>query len=377
MKEIKVGTENEKDCLVTVRDGKGVNIDVEAKVELTREDIVDVIDECINLYDVDNINITVREFGALDYVIRARTCCALYKFTGKKVKEQVFTREETERDKLRRSRLYVPGNNPRLQINAGIFGSDCIILDLEDSVPPEQKEAARFLVKEALKTLDFEETEVWVRVNREFLEEDIEQVLVGNPHGICLPKSECAEDVKEVERIIEKYEKMYSIKGTKLMPIVESAKGILNLEEIAGASDRIVALAFGAEDFTRDIGGEKSWDTLLYARSKLVTVAKSFDIQALDTVYSRIDDIEGLMEETRRIIKMGFDGKGAIHPEQIRYIHECFTPTEEEIEYAKRVMEAIEEAKKKGLGAISLDGRMIDKPVVKRAERILRLGGVL
>ncbi len=377
MKEIKVGTENEKDCLVMVRDGKGVNINVEAKVELTREDIVDVIDECINLYDVDNINITVREFGALDYVIRARTCCALYKFTGKKVKEQVFTREETERDKLRRSRLYVPGNNPRLQINAGIFGSDCIILDLEDSVPPEQKEAARFLVKEALKTLDFEETEVWVRVNREFLEEDIEQVLVGNPHGICLPKSECAEDVKEVERIIEKYEKMYSIKGTKLMPIIESARGILNLEEIAGASDRIVALAFGAEDFTRDIGGEKSWDTLLYARSKLVTVAKSFDIQALDTVYSKIDDIEGLMEETRRIIKMGFDGKGAIHPEQIRYIHECFTPTEEEIEYAKRVMEAIEEAKKRGLGAISLDGRMIDKPIVKRAERILRLGGVL
>ncbi len=377
MKEIKVGTENEKDCLVMVRDGKGVNINVEAKVELTREDIVDVIDECIDLYDVDNINITVREFGALDYVIRARTCCALYKFTGKKVKEQVFTREETERDKLRRSRLYVPGNNPRLQINAGIFGSDCIILDLEDSVPPEQKEAARFLVKEALKTLDFEETEVWVRVNREFLEKDIEQVLVGNPHGICLPKSECAEDVKEVERIIEKYEKMYSIKGTKLMPIIESARGILNLEEIAGASDRIVALAFGAEDFTRDIGGEKSWDTLLYARSKLVTVAKSFDIQALDTVYSKIDDIEGLMEETRRIIKMGFDGKGAIHPEQIRYIHECFTPTEEEIEYAKRVMEAIEEAKKKGLGAISLDGRMIDKPIVKRAERILRLGGVL
>ena len=377
MKEIKVGTENERDCLVTVGEGKGVDINVEAKVELTRDDVVDIVGECIDLYDVDNVTVTVREFGAFDYVIRARTCCALYKFTGKKIKENVFIREETERDRLRRSRLYVPGNNPRLQINAGVFGSDCIILDLEDSVSPEQKEAARFLVKEALKTLDFEEAEVWVRVNREFLEEDIEQVLVGNPHGICLPKSECADDIKEVETIIEKYEKMYSMKGTKLMPIIESARGILNLEEIAGASDRIVALAFGAEDFTRDIGGDKSWDTLLYARSKLVTVAKSFDIQALDTVYSRIDDMDGLMDETKRIIKMGFDGKGAIHPEQIRYIHECFTPTKEEIEYAKRVMKAIEEAKRKGLGVISLDGRMIDKPVVKRAERILKLGGVL
>ncbi|RLF56936.1 MAG: hypothetical protein DRN25_07280, partial [Thermoplasmata archaeon] len=147
--------------------------------------------------------------------------------------------------------------------------------------------------------------------------------------------------------------------------------------EIVKSSDRIVAIAFGAEDFTRDIGGEKSWDSLLYARSRLVTVAKAFGVQALDTVYSDINDIDGLIEETKRIIKMGFDGKGAIHPEQIGYIHECFTPSKEDIEYAKKVMKAIEEAKKKGLGAVSLDGKMIDEPVVKRAERILRLGGVL
>ena len=377
MKEIKVGTENERDCLVVIRENSGLKINVDVKVGICKEDILSLVEERVKAYDIDNAEIHIKENGALDHVIKARLDFALHRFTGKKVKEETFRREATDRKRPRRSRLYVPGNNPRLLINAGIFESDCIILDLEDSVPFDQKDSARFLVKEALRSLDFGESEIWVRINREFLEEDLEQILLGAPHGICIPKSESKEDIKEVERIVERYEKEYGIEEVKFMPIVESAKGIINLEEIAGASERIVAIAFGAEDFTRDVGGEKSWDSLLYPRSKLITVAKAFGIQALDTVYSNVDDIDGLIEETRRIAKMGFDGKGAIHPEQIRYINECFTPSEEEIEYAKRVMQAIEEAKKKGLGAVSLDGRMIDEPVVKRAERILRLGGIL
>ena len=377
MKEIKVGTENERDCLVVIRENSGLKINVDVKVGICKEDILSLVEERVKEYDIDNAEIHVKENGALDYVIKARLDFALHRFTGKKVKEEAFRREATDRKRPRRSRLYVPGNNPRLLINAGIFESDCIILDLEDSVPFDQKDSARFLVKEALRSLDFGESEIWVRVNREFLEEDLEQILLGAPHGVCVPKSESKDDIKEVEKIVEKYEKEYGIEEVKFMPIIESAKGIVNLEEIAGASRRIVAIAFGAEDFTRDIGGEKSWDSLLYPRSKLVTVAKAFGIQALDTVYSDINDIDGLIEETRRIAKMGFDGKGAIHPEQVRYINECFMPSEEEIEYAKRVMQAIEEAKKKGLGAVSLDGRMIDEPVVKRAERILRLGGIL
>ena len=377
MKEIKVGTENERDCLVILRESDKLEMDVDTKVEVCRDDILSLVEERIRAYGIDKIKVQVKENGALDYVIKARLDFALHRFTGKKVKEEAFKRGASNRERPRRSRLYVPGNNPRLLMNAGIFESDCIILDLEDSVPLDQKDSARFLVKEALKNLDLGETEIWVRVNREFLEEDLEQILLGAPHGICVPKSESKDDIKEVERIVERYEKEYGIEEVKFMPIVESAKGIVNLEEIAGASERIVAIAFGAEDFTRDIGGERSWDSLLYPRSKLVTVAKAFGIQALDTVYSNVDDIDGLIEETRRIAKMGFDGKGAIHPEQVRYINECFTPSEEEIEYAKRVMQAIEEAKKKGLGAVSLDGRMIDEPVVKRAERILRLGGIL
>ena len=377
MKEIKVGTENERDCLVVIRENSGLKINVDVKVGICKEDILSLVEERVKAYDIDNAEIHIKENGALDHVIKARLDFALHRFTGKKVKEEAFRREATDRKRPRRSRLYVPGNNPRLLINAGIFESDCIILDLEDSVPFDQKDSARFLVKEALRSLDFGESEIWVRINREFLEEDLEQILLGAPHGVCVPKSESKDDIKEVEKIVEKYEKEYGIEEVKFMPIIESARGIVNLEEIAGASERIVAIAFGAEDFTRDTGGEKSWDSLLYPRSKLVTVAKAFGIQALDTVYSDINDIDGLIEETRRIAKMGFDGKGAIHPEQVRYINECFMPSEEEIEYAKRVMQAIEEAKKKGLGAVSLDGRMIDEPVVKRAERILRLGGVL
>ena len=377
MKEIKVGTENERDCLVVIRESSELEINVDVKVDVCKEDILSLVEERVKAYGIDKADIHVKENGALDYVIKARLDFALYRFSGKKLKENAFKRKATNRKRSRRSRLYVPGNNPRLLMNAGIFESDCIILDLEDSVPLDQKNSARFLVKEALRSLDFGESEIWVRINREFLEEDLEQILLGAPHGVCIPKSESKDDIKEVEKIVEKYERGYGIEEVKFMPIVESARGIINLEEIADTSERIVAIAFGAEDFTRDIGGEKSWDSLLYPRSKLVTVAKAFGIQALDTVYSDIDDIDGLIEETRRIAKMGFDGKGAIHPEQVRYINECFMPSEEEIEYAKKVMQAIEEARKKGLGAVSLDGKMIDEPVVKRAERILRLGGVL
>ena len=377
MREVRAGTENERDCIVSIKECDGLKVEVDVKVDICKDDVFSLVEERVKAYGVDNAHVYVKENGALDYVIKARLDYVLYRFTGKKVKEDAFERRATDRKRPRRSRLYVPGNNPRLLINAGVFESDCVILDLEDSVPLDQKDSARFLVKEALRSLDFGDSEIWVRVNREFLEEDLEEVLLWAPHGICVPKSESEDDIKEVERVVEKYEKEYGIEEVKLMPIIESAKGIINLEEIAGASSRIVAIAFGAEDFTRDIGGEKSWDSLLYARSKLVAVAKAFGIQALDTVYSDINDIDGLMEETKKIIKMGFDGKGAIHPEQVRYINECFMPSEEEIEYAKRVMEAIEEAKKKGIGAVSLDGKMVDEPVVKRAERILRLGGVL
>ncbi|MCD6411326.1 MAG: citrate lyase ACP, partial [Thermoplasmata archaeon] len=196
MKEIKVGTENERDCLVILKENDELEINVDTKVEVCRDDILSLVEDRIRAYDIDKIKVQVKENGALDYVIKARLDFALYRFTGKKVKEEAFKREATDKKRPRRSRLYVPGNNPRLLMNAGIFESDCIILDLEDSVPLDQKDSARFLVKEALRNLDLGESEIWVRINREFLEEDLEQILLGAPHGICVPKSESKEDIK-------------------------------------------------------------------------------------------------------------------------------------------------------------------------------------
>lgn len=251
---------------------------------------------------------------------------------------------------------------------AGIYGSDCIIFDLEDSVAVDQKDAARFLIKRALCDLDFGDSELWVRVNKDTLNEDLAQVMQGSPHGICVPKVETRGDITQVEDILKGYTGQ-----VKLMPIIESAKGIVNALEIAGASPRIVAVAFGAEDLVRDLGGKRSWDTLFYARSALVMAAKASGVQALDTIYSDVRDDQGLREETLKIVAMGFDGKGAIHPEQITPIHECFAPTPEDIAQARAIIAALQEARKKGLGVASLEGKMIDEPVENRARRILKM----
>jgi citrate lyase acyl carrier protein len=171
VREVRAGTENERDCIVSIKECDGLKVEVDVKVDICKDDVFSLVEERVKAYGVDNAHVYVKENGALDYVIKARLDYVLYRFTGKKVKEDAFERRATDRKRPRRSRLYVPGNNPRLLINAGVFESDCVILDLEDSVPLDQKDSARFLVKEALRSLDFGDSEIWVRVNREFLEE--------------------------------------------------------------------------------------------------------------------------------------------------------------------------------------------------------------
>ncbi len=309
-----------------------------------------------------------KENGALDYVIKSRIEAALEKVLGIPITKDPVIRKSTSKSRARRTRLYVPGNNPRMITPAGIYGSDCIIFDLEDSVPVHQKDAARYLVKNALRDLDFGDSELWVRINKNDMERDLFQVLQGSPHGICIPKVETRDDIVAVEQIVEELPGQ-----VKLMPIIESAQGIINAPQIAMASKHIVALAFGAEDLTRDLGGERSWETLLYPRGVLVHAAKAFGIQALDTIYPDTRDEQGLREETKKIKAMGFDGKGVIHPDQIPLIHDCFNPSSEEIMKARAIVKALREAKKKGMGAASLDGKMIDEPVEKKAKKILRL----
>ena len=285
---------------------------------------------------------------------------------------------------LRRSRIYVPGNNSRMLSTCDLFGADAVTLDIEDSVAPGQKLQARWLISEALRDQPFGNSEVTVRINAlstPWGQKDLEAVIpTGRVEVIYLPKAEGISDIKHLDEALAKieHETGMQVGKTKVIPIIESAKGILFAYDMATASNRVVALSFGGEDYARDIGGEKT-DTeeeLSWPRSALVAAAKAAGIQALDTVYSNIEDAEGLYRQAVSMRIRGFDGKAAIHPAQIEIIHRAFSPSQEEIDYAFSVMAAIEQAETSGSGVISLGGKMIDKPVVKRAERTLMIAAL-
>lgn len=288
-------------------------------------------------------------------------------------------------DRLRRSRLYIPGNNPSMIQNAGLFEADCIILDMEDSVPPADKTDARLLIKNALQTLHFGDAEKLVRINpvsTPFWRKDLEAVVGrGMVNTVMVPKSAHPDDIEKVDKYITKLEVKLRVKRgtTRIMPIIESALGVVNAYKIATASTRNVALVFGAEDFTRDIGGTRTQEgkEMLFAKSQIVVGAKAAGIQALDGIYSDFMNIKGLIEETTKAIEMGFDGKGAIHPSQIGPIHETFAPSPEAIEHAQKVVQALKDAKKKGLSVAALGGKMIDPPVAAKAERVLMLAEMM
>ena len=367
MEEGVAGSLNERDCLIRVKPGEG-NVKIKSKTPgMFDEHIKEIVLQRMEEMDIE-ADVEIEENGAIDYVIIARLESAISKATRGEIPDKKARRGKTGRDRPRRSRLYVPGNNPRFINSVAVYGCDCTILDLEDSVAMEQKQDARYLVKNALKQMDFGKAEIWVRINKEMAREDISIISYGAPHGICIPKVESEEDIRVIEKIMEEVNL-----DCHLMPIIETAKGVANARSIAKASDKIVALAFGAEDYTRDTGAKRDWEALYYPRMEILLAAKAEGIQALDTIYPNIEDEEGLREETMKIIKLGFDGKGAIHPGQIEIIHECFMPSEEEIEEAKKIIEAIEEARKSGEGVATLNGRMIDLPVEKKARRILKL----
>jgi len=283
------------------------------------------------------------------------------------------------RKRLRRTRLYVPGNNPAMVFNAGVFGPDSIIFDLEDSVAVNEKDAARLLVRNALLEVDYGRSERTVRINgfdTPFFEDDVRTIVAACPDAIVLPKTESAKQVQELADLIAEIEEKNNIPvGTvKIMPIIESAKGVIHSDEIAFAHERVVGISPGGEDLTADLNAirTKEGTELMYVRQKLIVSAAAAKIQIWDTVYSNIDDINGLIENTKKIISMGFSGKACIHPKQIEPIHKAFTPTEEEISRAKRIVTQYQVSLNQGVGAIAVDGRMIDVPVYNRALYLLR-----
>lgn len=284
--------------------------------------------------------------------------------------------------KLRRTMLFLPGNNPAMVKDAHIYGSDSIIFDLEDAVSPAEKDAARLLVYSALRSIDYGQTELVVRVNgldTPWFEADVEAMVRGGIEVIRLPKTETAEDIQKLEALVAAVERAAGIPEgrVKLMAALESPLAIINAYEIARSSPRLIGIALSAEDFVTSMKTNRSPEgvELFEARGRIVIAARAAGVMALDTVFVDINDQEGFMREVRLIKQMGFDGKSVVNPNQISLVHAAFAPTEEEVRKARRVIEAAADAEARGLGVISLDGKMIDKPIVVRAERVLALAG--
>ena len=285
-----------------------------------------------------------------------------------------------EKIKLRRTMMYVSGSSPANIAQATIYGADSLMFDLEDSVSVNEKDAARFVIYHALKTIDFGDTETVVRINAintETGRQDLEAIVRAKPDVIRLPKTSCAQDVWDAEAIIARIERNIGFEeGTiKLMAALEDPSGILNAREIAKSSNRLIGMAIGAEDFVTSMKTTRSplGVELATARGLLLMACREAGIYALDTVYSDINNDEGFLEEVKLIKQLGFDGKSCIHPRQIKPVHQVFTPTTKEIDYAIRTFSAIRGAEEKHSGVIALNGKMIDLPMVERARRVIRL----
>ena len=362
------------------RDSGGLEITLESRVGLYYgSSILSQTRQVLETLGVKHARISIHDEGALPFVISARIEAAA-KRAGwggdqRALPEKIALPEPTTRDRLRRSRLYLPGGEPKYFINAALHGPDAIILDLEDSVYHAEKDAARILVRNTLRAVDFGSCERMVRINQLPLGlQDLVEVIPEAPDLILIPKVERPEQVSQVNRMIEELKSRDRIdRAIWLMPIVESALGIENAFAIATVSPNVAALTIGLEDYTADLGVAKTLEgrESLYARTRLVNAAKAAGIQAIDSVFGDVGDLAGLRQWGENSRALGFEGMGCIHPSQIPVIHEAFAPSQVEIEKALKIVAAFEEAQQRGLGVVSLGSKMIDPPVVERAKKLV------
>ena len=366
-----------------LKNSGGIKLDIKSKVEsMYGESIKEMILDMSKFFGLKDAKILCEDYGALPFVLAARFELAVKRLFPQTKKEYLLpiikqNLYSAKKDQLRRSRLYLPGNEPKFFVNAGLHSPDGLILDLEDSVAPSEKDAAQLLVRNALRSVDFYGAERMVRINQlpKGLD-DLNYIIPHNVNVILVPKCESAEQIHQLEKEVTKLKKLHKVKNDIFfMPIIESALGVIKAFEIASASKNNCALAIGLEDYTADIGTQRTNEgrESIFARQMLVNAAKATGIQAIDTVFSDVADMEALRQSVLEAKSLGFEGKGCIHPRQIQVVHEVFAPTVEEIEKAKKIVLAFEEAEKKGLGVVSLGSKMIDPPVVKRAERTINL----
>jgi citrate lyase subunit beta/citryl-CoA lyase len=378
------GKKVRSDCHVTIRltNAGGIDIELTSKVKfMFGADITRRIHEVLHFFEIENAHVVMEDSGALPFVMAARLEAAVKKLV---TSEKSFLTEflevnqyETTKDRNRFSRLYLPGNSPSLMINAGLHHPDGLILDLEDAVAFEKKHEARFLVRNALRSLNLYGAEKMVRINQ--IPAGLGDLDFIVPHGVNLilvPKCESADQITDVNRRIAELQKLHNLTASVwLMPIIESALGVIKSYEIASSAENIVAMAIGLEDYTADLGVRRTNEATesFFARAMVVNACKAARIQAIDSVFSDVADMEALRVNVLTSKSLGFDGMGCIHPRQIRVIHENFAPDKAEIERAKKIVNAFMDATEKGLGVVSLGTKMIDAPVVKRAQKVINL----
>lgn len=378
------GDKDRSDCFISLEPATsgGIKIDLKSKVKsLYGESIAALCTDVLNFFEIEHAVITIEDKGALPFVIAARLEAAIKRVirTEKEYLPDMLAENQysTVKDQLRFSRLYLPGNTPSLMINAGIHKPNAVILDLEDAVAVDKKNEARLLVRNALRALDFMGAERMVRINQLPAGlNDLDYIIPYNVNVVLVPKCESAHQLHEVNNHILSIQTRLKINTPVwLMPIIESALGVMNAFEIAMAAKNIVAVAIGLEDYTADLGVTRTPEGTesLFARSMVVNACKAAGIQPIDSVFSDVGDMDGLKQNVLQSKALGFEGMGCIHPRQINVIHENFAPDAQEIDKAKRIIMAFEEATKKGLGVVSLGTKMIDAPVVKRAQRSIDL----
>lgn len=370
------------DCSVklTTPEERGKKIIITSKVRaLYGKDIEKRAEQVLSHYQIENYHLEIYDSGSLPFVLEARLDAAIQKLSKQNKpflpEQNPINLNESKKEQQRTTRLYLPGNSPSFMMNAGLHKPKGLILDLEDSVAPDKKYEARFLVRNALIALNFYGAERMVRINQFPLgKEDLPFIVPYHVNMILVPKVETAEQIVNLNKEIDKLKKEHNIHyNIWLMPIIESALGVENAFAIAQSATNVVSMAIGLEDYTADLGVQRTdgGEESLYARNKMVSACKAAGIQAIDSVFSDVNDMEKLYETAKKSKQMGFDGMGCIHPRQIQVIESAFAPTAKEIDYAKRVVHAFEQAQKEGRAAVSLGSKMIDPPVVKRAEKVI------
>lgn len=369
------GAKVRADVWVGVTDGPRPGYDLTTSVgAIYGQSLRRQIERILRDFGQPNVFLEIHDSGALPFVIEARLEAALCAHLGLELPPLTPRPRRPVRERLRRTRLYVPGNGPKQFPNAALYAPDGLILDLEDSVAPDAKLAARALVRRGLATLDWTPSERMVRINYgdEGLR-DLEAVATQGVESILVPK------VEEPEQIAEIASRLDDINlETVLIPLIESPLGVQNAYGLAKASSRIVALAIGLEDYTTEIRAERSdsGDETAFAHGQLVNAARAAGVSPLASVFPKVDDPDAVFRYARRMRGLGFDGIGCIHPRQIRSAHAALAPTLEEIETARRIVAGYEEAMAEGRGAVAVRGRMVDAPVYERARIVLAQGSV-